>query len=159
MPLAQSDMTLESPAFGAGRPIPRRFASEDENLSPPLVWRGAPAGTASFVLFCHDPDAPFLARGSYGFVHWLLYGIPGQVKELAEGIGGYTFGKNSLDQCAYMGPKPPPGHGLHRYYFWLLALDTAPDLDAGLTLPAVLEAVEPHVLGMNRLMGTYEHAA
>ena len=50
---------------------------------------------------------------------------------------------------------PPPGHGRHHYFFWVLALDTDTQLPDGLTLDQLLQAVEPHLLGMNRLVGTY----
>jgi hypothetical protein len=50
---------------------------------------------------------------------------------------------------------PPEGHGTHHYFFWLLALDEELDLAAGLTMWEFLEKVEPHVIGMNRLVGTY----
>ncbi|MFP4551488.1 MAG: YbhB/YbcL family Raf kinase inhibitor-like protein [Spirochaetales bacterium] len=42
------------------------------------------------------------------------------------------------------------------YYFWVCALNQKPDLPEGLTLWEVLEKIEPHVVGMNRLVGTYE---
>ena len=65
----EATMKLVSPAFGYGEPLPARFAYCGEgaqNLSPPLSWSGAPAGTASFALVMSDPDAP-----SGTFVHWL----------------------------------------------------------------------------------------
>ena len=36
--------------------------------------------------------------------------------------------------------------------------DSDPDLEPGLTLRQLLETIEPDVIGMNRLMGTYERA-
>ena len=53
---------------------------------------------------------------------------------------------------------PPEGHGSHLYYFWVLALDEQTALPEGLTLAELLDAVEPHLLGMNRLVGTYERS-
>ena len=52
-------------------------------------------------------------------------------------------------------PAPPPGHGTHRYFFWLLALNSEPALEPGLTMWRLLEQIEPAVIGMNRFMGTY----
>jgi len=40
--------------------------------------------------------------------------------------------------------------------FWVLALDKQTSLPEGLTLPELLQAVELHLLGMNRLVGTYQ---
>src|ERR1700730_13260187 len=34
------------------------FGCTGENLSPALMWTGAPAGTQSFALTLYDPDAP-----------------------------------------------------------------------------------------------------
>src|SRR5690606_3797931 len=120
-----------------------------------LSWSHLPEGTQSLALFCHDPDAPLASPGSYGFVHWVLYNIPASVAELPEGVQGYTSGKNDFGTTRYGGPMPPEGHGVHHYYFWLLALDRELDLPAELTLWQLLERVEPHVIGMNRLVGTY----
>jgi len=50
---------------------------------------------------------------------------------------------------------PPEGHGEHKYYFWVLALDRDLGLEPGLTLWDLLEKIEPHVVGMNRLVGSY----
>jgi hypothetical protein len=105
---------------------------------------------------CHDPDAPLVAGGSYGFVHWVLYNIPASITSLPADSSGYTGGPSGFGEAGYGGPMPPPGHGTHRYYFWLFALSTAPDLEAGLSFANLLTRIEPHTLGMNRLVGTYE---
>jgi Raf kinase inhibitor-like YbhB/YbcL family protein len=156
MAFALSDMTLSSAAFGAGGAIPTRYTGEGDDVSPPLSWSGAPDGTKAFALICHDPDAPLVSPGSYGFVHWVLYGIPGSATGLDEGSGDYTKGRNNFDSEGYGGPMPPEGHGPHHYFFWLMALDDEPDLPAGLTLWELLDKIEPHVIAMNRLVGTYE---
>jgi hypothetical protein len=160
MGFALSDMQLTSPAFESGDAIPTRFSAYGDSVSPPLEWADAPGGSRSFALFVHDPDAPLAAPdGTYGFVHWVLYNIPGAVTSIEEGSTGYTPGTNQNGEAAYYGPRPPEGHGVHHYFIWLLALDRAPGLTAGLTLWQLLELVEPNVLGMNRLVGTYsEHA-
>ena len=51
---------------------------------------------------------------------------------------------------------PPEGHGTHHYFFWLFALDEELHLEPGLSLSQVLERIDPHVIGMNRLVGTYQ---
>ncbi|MCG5536539.1 YbhB/YbcL family Raf kinase inhibitor-like protein [Ectothiorhodospira mobilis] len=156
MGFALSDMQVESPAFADGAAIPARHAGEGEDVSPALAWSGAPAGTRSFAVICHDPDAPLVSpRGTYGFVHWVLYNIPATVQELPEGVQGYTAGGTDFGRTGYGGPMPPQGHGTHRYYFWVLALDREPDLPEGLGLWELLEQVEPAILGMNRLTGVY----
>lgn len=157
MGFALSDMQLKSTAFDNDAPIPARYSGEAEDVSPQLSWQNAPDDTRSFVVVCHDPDAPLItARGTYGFVHWTLYNIPGAVNELPEGCTDYTAGQNDFGKTGYGGPMPPEGHGEHKYYFWVLALNNDPQLEAGLTLWELLEKIEPHVVGMNRLVGTYQ---
>ena len=155
MGFALSDMQLASSAFENHGDIPARYTGDAEDVSPALSWSAAPEGTQSFALICHDPDAPLVKPGTYGYVHWVLYGIPGSVAELPEGVAEYTQGVNDFGNAGYGGPAPPPGHGTHHYFFWLLALDADPELPAGLTMWELLERIEPHVIGMNRLVGTY----
>ena len=155
MGFALSNMTLTSSAFDRGGPIPTKHTGEDEDVSPALSWRGQPDHTKSFALICHDPDAPLVKPGTYGFVHWVLYGIPGSVVELPEGVGDYIQGSNDFGKPGYGGPMPPEGHGTHHYFFWLLALDADPEVEPGLTMWKLLEKIEPNVIAMNRLVGTY----
>jgi len=157
MGFALSDMRLSSPAFEHNGAIARKFTGEGEDVSPALFWNNAPAETKSFAVICHDPDAPLIsANGTYGFVHWVLYNIPASVSELAEGTDAYTAGENNFGKPGYGGPMPPEGHGEHKYYFWILAMDTETQLSPGLSLWQLLEKIEPNVLAMSRLVGTYQ---
>lgn len=158
MGFALSDMQLTSNAFVSRGAVPKKHTGEGEDVSPQLTWSGAPAGTQSFAVICHDPDAPLVTPGTYGFVHWVLYNLPPSTTELAEGTGEGTAGGNDFGRTGYGGPMPPEGHGVHHYFFWVLALDRAPDLEPGLTMWQFLERAEPHIVGMNRLVGTYERA-
>ncbi len=54
------------------------------------------------------------------------------------------FGK-----MGYEGSVLPKGHGTHHYHFWVVAMDQTLNVAPSLTL----EQAEPHVLGMNRLLG------
>ena len=156
MGFALSGMQLTSSAFSAGGAIPSKHTGEGEDTSPALAWSDAPDGTKAFAIVCHDPDAPLLTAKGYGFVHWVLYGIPGDVANLAENSGDYIQGSNDFGNAGYGGPMPPEGHGVHNYFFWLLALDDELNLPAGLSMLELFESVEPHCIGMNRLVGTYQ---
>jgi Raf kinase inhibitor-like YbhB/YbcL family protein len=158
MGFALTKMQLTSAAFADGEPVPRKHTGDGEDVSPALRWKDVPDGTQSLALVCHDPDAPLILPGSYGFVHWVLYNIPGSVTELAEGVDAYTTGMNDFKKSGYGGPAPPQGHGTHHYFFWLFALGADRQFEAGLTMWELLEHIEPNVLGMNRLMGTYERS-
>jgi Raf kinase inhibitor-like YbhB/YbcL family protein len=156
MPFALSDMQVRCSAFGPGERIPTDHTGEGEDISPALSWSDAPEGTQSFAVICHDPDAPLCKPGTYGFVHWVLYNLPGSTLDLEEGTTEGTAGTNDFGTEGYGGPMPPEGHGPHHYFFWVLALDRDLDLEPGLTMWELLEKVEPNVIGMNRLVGVYE---
>lgn len=158
MAFALSSMQVTSRAFGDHQPIPGKYTGEGDDVSPPLAWQGAPDGTQGYAVICHDPDAPLVKEGSYGFVHWVLYNLPGDLAELTEKTALGATGANDFGKQGYVGPMPPEGHGLHSYYFWVLALDHQTNLPEGLTLTKLLKEVEPHLLGMNRLVGTYHRA-
>lgn len=159
MGFALSEMKVTSAAFQNRGAMPTKYTGEAENVSPPLGWSNAPKGTKSFAVICHDPDAPLITpSGKYGYVHWVLYGISGSVSELKEGTKDFVAGKNETGKTGYTGPMPPNGHGVHHYFFWVIALDQEVNLPAGLTLWELLEKIEPHAIGMNRLVGTYERS-
>jgi Raf kinase inhibitor-like YbhB/YbcL family protein len=116
-------------------------------------------GVKSFVLIVDDPDAPDPAAPQRVYVHWVLYDLPPDARELPEGTTseslppGTREGKNDWDRIGYGGPCPPIGQ--HRYYFKLYALDvTLGDLKTP-TKARVLDAMEGHVLSETELVGLY----
>lgn len=156
MGFAISDMQLTSPGFENRGQIPQKYTGYGEDVSPPLEWTKVPEGTRSFAIICHDPDAPLVEPGTYGFVHWVLYNIAGDVSAIPEGCPDYTMGVNNFNEKGYKGPKPPAGHGIHHYFWWLLAFNKDLKLESGLTQWQLLEKIEPHLIGMNRIVGIYE---
>jgi Raf kinase inhibitor-like YbhB/YbcL family protein len=149
-----ADLKLTSPAFDHHRGIPERHTGDGDDVSPELMWSGAPDATKAFAIVVHDPDAPLVD----GFTHWVAYGIPGDVNHLPEGGGdAVTHGTNSMGNAGYNGPAPPPGHGTHHYYFWVYALDDDLDLEPGLDRRALHDRIEDHVIEQARLVGTYAH--
>lgn len=73
MGFALSQMEVRSDSFATGGAIPQRHTQEGDDVSPALSWSGAPEDAKAFAVICHDPDAPLVNPGSYGFVHWVLY--------------------------------------------------------------------------------------
>lgn len=145
-------LRLSSPAFRHGDPIPDRYVVREDAPSPPLQWAGVPPDTHSLLLVCHDPDAPRLR----GWTHWVLNEIPSEVTGLEEGTTAHTQHQNSAGSLGYSSPAPPPGHGVHHYYFHLLALNSPLDLDSSTDWPALQLALDGHVAAQARLVGTYE---
>lgn len=135
--------------------IPEKFTCDGEDLSPELRWEGAPQGTKSFVLVVEDPDAPM---GT--FVHWVLYDIPASTNSLPAGMkasGTMKEGRTDFGKTSWGGPCPPRGHGTHRYFFILRALDApAVGVKPGATKAQVEEAIKGHVLAEAKIMGTYK---
>ena len=146
-------LTVTSSAFKAGERIPKKYTGEGADVSPPLSWSGAPAGTQEFALICDDPDAPTPKP----WVHWVVYKIPADRPALGEdGAGGALEGRNGWPRMGYGGPMPPPGHGVHRYYFKVYALDQPLGLKPGATKEELVAAMEGHILDQGELVGTYE---
>ena len=153
--------TLTSTAFSDGGAIPSRCTCEGPDVSPPLAWRGAPAGTRSFALVVDDPDAPDPARPKRVWVHWLLYNLPPDTSELPEGASpsalprGACEGTNAAGDPGWGGPCPPIGR--HRYFHRLHALDVVlPDLGDDADRKALERAMAGHVLATAVLVGTYQ---
>lgn len=147
-----ADLALSSPAFAPHGEIPARHRADGENVSPALRWDGVPAGTRSLALVVHDPDAPLVD----GFTHWVAYGIPADATGLPEGGGDAVAGVHSRGGAGYTGPDPPPGHGLHHYYFWIYALDADLGLEPGLGRRELVTRIEDHVIEQARVVGTFE---
>ena len=146
-------ITITSSAFEQGERIPRRHTGEGEDVSPPLEWNGVPQRTRELALICDDPDAP----RPRPWVHWVLYKLSPGTRGLGEGENGSGVeGMTDFGRPGYGGPMPPKGHGVHRYYFKLYALDAELDLAAGATKANLVSAMEGHVLAQGELMGTYE---
>lgn len=151
---------IESPDFREGAEIPREFTCEGKDTSPHLVWGSPPEGTRSYALCVEDPDAPM---GT--FVHWVVYDVPAELRELSRGVGngkaamkdGIKYGTNDFGHTGYGGPCPPKGHGPHRYYFVIKALDVPTlDLPVGAKKGDVERALQGHVLAEAKIMGKFK---
>ena len=143
-------MKIESPAFANGDRIPEHYSRFGENVSPPLVFKDVPDAAKSLALIVDDPDAP---RGT--FTHWVLFNLDPRMKELPEHarIARENQGRNSWDEVAYGGPRPPNGE--HRYFFRLYALDRKLDLPAGAQRAQIEPALRGHVLAESEWMGRF----
>ena len=129
---AAAPFALTSAAFKNNGTIEQKNAGNimgctGENKSPALEWKNPPAGTKSFALMVHDPDAP---TGGSGFWHWIVYNIPADATSLPEGAGdaggaglpkGAVQGNTDMGKPGYVGMCPPPGPK-HHYNFMLFPL-------------------------------------
>ena len=155
-------LAVTSPSLVAGQPVPRQHTADGENISPAIQWTGAPSTTRSFAVVCDDPDVPIPG----GFVHWVVYNIPGTATGLPENlpidpaapmpaaIAGTVQGLSGFKRPIYRGPAPPPGKP-HHYHFTVYALDVA-GLAPGLTKAQLVEAMQGHIVAQGELVATYE---
>ena len=150
------EIKITSSAFEDGGLIPAKYTCDGADISPLLRWDVVPEGTKSIALICDDPDAPM---GT--FVHWVIFGLPAETRELAENIpsdetlpSGAKQGTSDFGRVGYGGPCPPSG--THRYFFKIYALDTEVDLAAGAAKRELLKAMEGHILGEGQLIGKYK---
>ncbi|MET1127719.1 MAG: YbhB/YbcL family Raf kinase inhibitor-like protein [Thermoproteota archaeon] len=158
-PFKGAPRTIEvaSPAFEEGERIPPRFTCDGDDVSPRLEWRGTPPEAKSLAIVMYDPDAP----GGI-FLHWLLYDVNPQARDLEEAVPKRSFvegvGKqaiNDFGRVGYGGPCPPPGPP-HRYVFVVAALDVDTlGFPGGASGWEVLEAMRGHVIAYGYTFGVY----
>ena len=162
---AMANFTLSSTDFTDGGTLANtqvfnEFGCKGANISPALAWSGAPAGTKSFALLMHDPDAP---TGS-GWWHWVVYNIPAATTSLPAGAGdpkkglmpaAAVQGRTDYGSVGYGGPCPPPGQP-HHYNFRLYALKVAKlEVPEGASAALIGFNVRAQALGEAHLTGMY----
>lgn len=149
--------TLESPVFKENGSIPQKYTCEGDEISPPLIWKGAPKGTKSFAIIVDDPDAPDPLAPKMVWVHWVIYNIPPDVQSLPEDLQNLPQGAfealNDHKTIGYQAPCPPIGK--HHYHHKIYALDTM--LPTKIKTRAELDkAMKGHILAQTELVGTYQ---
>lgn len=155
--------------------FPKDFTCEGTDQSPLLKWTSAPDELESYVVVALDVDAEGGA-----FAHWLLWGVPPDVTELAAGASGSSEmpsgsveGVNGFKSTGWKGPCPPPrvlgsanqaltyiqaqstGVRSNLYLISVYALDARPDLDASSEMNDVLRAIDGHILAGGNLETRY----
>jgi Raf kinase inhibitor-like YbhB/YbcL family protein len=125
------DVTSTDVKDGERLPLPQAsgiFGAGGDDRSPQLSWSGFPQDTKSFVVTFYDPDAPTAC----GFWHWAVVDIPASVTSLPSGVGDESGAdlpagafqlRNDAGLRRYLGAAPPPGHGPHRYFVVVHAVD------------------------------------
>ncbi len=135
-----------------------------EDRSPQLSWSGFPEGTRSFAVTVFDPDAPTAS----GFWHWAVANIPASVTELPSGAGdkdspnlpeGAVQLRNDGGFAGYVGAAPPSGHGPHRYFVVVHALDV-PDMGVPAEASPAFHGFNlfAHTLARATMVVTYEQS-
>jgi Raf kinase inhibitor-like YbhB/YbcL family protein len=166
--------SLLSTDFKPGESLPSRAVAnvlgcKGDNLSPALRWENPPAGTRSFALMVHDPDA---VTGGAGIWHWVVLNIPATATALEQGAGtadGSRLPPGSQQvandyagltgSAGWGGPCPPVGHQPHHYNFTLYALKVEQiKLPPSATASQAGFVVNLNAIGQARLSATYGRA-
>ena len=138
-------MTVTSPEFGQGVPIPVQYTCHVAGESPPLAWSGQPSGTRALALVMDDAGAPITP-----YVYWIVFNISPAAPDIQAGRKppGSLEAVNSKGTVGY-GP-PCPAHN-HQYRFTVYALNAPLRLPPGASLPAAWSAIASHAIGRGRL--------
>jgi len=155
-PSREHTMQIHSAAFSDRSPIPVQYTCDGKDISPPLSWTNPPPATRSFVILCDDPDAP---GGTWH--HWAIYDMPAQERSVGEGASRhpklFKQAVNDFKKPGYGGPCPPHEHGLHHYYFRLLALSVEHlALQKNPTCIDVEREARRHMIAEANLVAVYE---
>ncbi|MFB6164282.1 MAG: YbhB/YbcL family Raf kinase inhibitor-like protein [Haloarculaceae archaeon] len=154
------DLSVTSPAFGDGEPIPPRYTPDGANVSPPLSIAGVPSGASALAVVVDDPDAP-----GGRFVHWLLWNLPADRTSIPSGVprkrvvpplGDARQGTNGFGRVGYDGPRPPRDGGPHTYRVTVSALDHELAVPAGARRERLSQPLAAATVAAGRLTGTYE---
>lgn len=135
VPAFAGGFTVTSSDFANGGTIPmaqvfNQGGCTGGDHSPAISWSGAPAGTKSFAVTIHDPDAP---TGG-GWWHWTVFNIPADVHSLPANAGaansnllpkGAGEGRTDFGFSHYGGPCPPVGDPPHHYHITVFAVKVA----------------------------------
>jgi len=145
---------LQSPEVVAGGALPKDYTGDGTSATLPLEWRGAPAGTTSYVLIMHHIDPQGIAKW-----YWTLYNIPANVQSLPKNVRGIgTLGNNSINDRVGYAPPHSKGPGAKTYVYTLYALAAPLQLSIApeqVTRAVLLAAMKGHILGSAELPVVY----
>ena len=133
---AQAVFTITSSSFKDGELLATKNAGNNktnpncvgENVSPPLSWTNAPAGTKSYVLLMSDPEgrAPVGVEPLGRLRHSGLGDRLRRRRESASRPTNMSAARAPRTCRIYFGPCTPPGSP-HHYTFVLIATDLEPE--------------------------------
>ncbi len=125
------------------------YTCDGADRPPRVAVTGIPGGVSHVVLIMYDPDAP---GGT--FIHWLAVEPVRGSQAVFPGLA-MVEGLNGFGRLGYGGPCPPRGHGVHRYFFLVLALSGDPQLSPGYRLGDLLDAAKDKLVAWGYSVGKY----
>ena len=138
-------ITVTSPEFGQGVPIPLQYTCHGAGGSPPLAWSGQPSGTRALALVMDDAGAPITP-----YVYWIVFNISPATPDIqaARKPPGSLEAVNSKGTVGYT--PPCPNHS-HEYRFTVYALNAPLRLPNAASLTAAWTAIASHAIARGRL--------
>ncbi|KAH8890926.1 PEBP-like protein [Thozetella sp. PMI_491] len=145
------------------------YTADGEGKIPILEWTvpdSLKGSVKEWLLFSEDPDAPLPTP----ICHGIYAGIPSEktriepkdleVEDESQVLlkGGFHYGLNRR-KVVYVPPRPLMNHGVHRYFFEVVALSEPLDkelLKTKITREQVAEAINGKVLGWGMWVGSCE---
>lgn len=154
---------LETTAFEDGGVIPVKYsqAAETGAVSPKLTWANVPDGAASFAVVVIDPDTA-LNKTTAQVLHWMIFNIPGTVRELPEAVpsdpqlaDGSVQRINQSKKVGYLGMGAPAGGPYHHYTFAVYALDSKLSIGPDAAMADAMKAMDGHILAKAVIVGRF----
>lgn len=169
----EPNITVEAPEIGPSESkLGKEHGAWGSGRIPEIKWTLSPtldaAKVKEYLLVFEDPDAPL----GHSNPHGIYAEVPASRSKIEqtdlelvrkEGErnivkGGFTVGKNRRN-IVYIPARPPLGHGPHRYFFEVVALNEPLSLRKGGEAPSIPELktlVEGKVAGWGQWIGIFE---
>ena len=161
---------VDSPDCGPSNSIMKiEYTEFGKNLFPELKWSTPSSDVKEYLLVVEDADVPLPFTPTHG----LYYAIPATTTTITNSDvrsvdpagkekilkGGFKLGKN-LRGNNYGGPRPLMGHGMHRYFYQLIALNEPVEigkLSAIATKKELAQEIVGKVAGWGVWIGIHEN--
>lgn len=146
-------ITVTSPAFGNGAPLPTRFTCDGTNISPSLRWQNLPPATAELAIVADDPDA---SGGTH--VHWIVVAIPPNATGAAEDAipEAAKLTEQSENRARWQGPCPPKGGDPHTYRFTVYALGKTTGFSSSTKMVKALDGIRANAVAKGEIRATFQ---
>lgn len=169
--LPESNIEVTSPNYGqSGSNMSFEHSIPGGSRFPSLKWNCRVSSVKEYLLIVQDPDAPIPIAP----VHGIYWAIPAECDQLGpediDRLASKTnrgptprlkLGRN-FRGTVYDGPGPPLGHGAHRYFYQIVALDESLDPARMSEIPTykeLAEVINGKVIGWGHWIGVYEKKA
>ncbi len=154
-----TQLIVKSPYFTDWWIIPSEFTCDWQDLFPTIEVWNIPAEATNLILYVEDPDAPM----ERPFIHLMAVNIPvdSWTKLIDQQVleSEAVLWINDFGNLWWNGPCPPHWHGVHHYYFKVLAFANELPLSSWFTISEFVKAIssyQGYIVGSGELIGLYQ---